>query len=62
MERGGIISFSGSFDPKELAERLLEKKIVVNSRGGALRVAPHFYNTKEEILKLFETLDKILDT
>ncbi len=61
MERGGIISFSGNFDPKEVAEKLLEMKIVVNYRGGALRVAPHFYNTQEEILKLFEALDKILD-
>lgn len=61
MERGGIISFSGNFDPKELAEKLLEKKIVVNSRGGALRVAPHFYNTEDEILKFFEALDEILD-
>ena len=33
-ERGGIISFSGNFDPKELAEELYERKIVVNYRGG----------------------------
>ncbi len=59
-ERGGIISFSGDFDPKQIAEKLLEKKIVVNYRGGALRVAPHFYNTEGEILNFFKALDEIL--
>lgn len=59
-ERGGIISFSGNFDPKEIAEKLFEKNIVVNYRGGGLRVAPHFYNTEDEILKFFKTLDELL--
>ena len=59
-ERGGIISFSGNFDPKETAEKLFERNIVVNYRGGGLRVAPHFYNTEDEILNFFETLDEIL--
>ncbi len=59
-ERGGIVSFAGNFDPKEVAEKLFEKNIVVNYRGGGLRVAPHFYNTEDEILKFFETLDEVL--
>ena len=59
-ERGGIISFAGKFDPKEIAEKLFEKNIVVNYRGGGLRVAPHFYNTEDEILKFFEALDELL--
>jgi len=58
-ERGGIISFSGNFDPKELAEMLFEKNVVVNYRGGGLRVAPHFYNTEDEIMKFFEILDEL---
>jgi len=61
-ERGGIISFAGDFDPKEIAEKLFEKNIVVNYRGGGLRVSPHFYNTEDEILKLFEAMDEILDS
>ncbi len=59
-ERGGIVSFSGDFDPSEMAERLLEMKIVVNYRGGGLRIAPHLYNTEDEINKLFEAIDKVL--
>lgn len=60
LERGGIISFAGKFDPKEIAEKLFEQNIVVNYRGGGLRVAPHFYNTEDEILRFFKALDKIL--
>jgi len=56
-ERGGIISFSGNFDPKDTAEKLFKKNIIANYRGGALRIAPHFYNSEEEILKFFKVLD-----
>ncbi len=59
-ERGGIVSFAGDFDPKEMAEKLFEQNIAVNYRGGGLRVAPHFYNTEDEILKFFKTLDEVL--
>ncbi len=58
-ERGGIVSFSGGFDPVVLKKRLRESNIVVNNRGGALRMAPHFYNTEEEIIKAFEEIDRL---
>lgn len=58
-ERGGIVSFSGGFDPVVLKKRLRESNIVVNNRGGALRIAPHFYNTEEEIIKVFEEIDRV---
>jgi len=38
---------------------LREANIVVNNRGGALRMAPHFYNTEEEIIKVFEEIDRV---
>lgn len=60
-ERGGIISFSGDFDPVAVKKRLRESNIIVNNRGGALRIAPHFYNTEDEVLTLFESIDRILD-
>ena len=59
-ERGGIVSYSGNFDPVQMEKKLRESNIVVNNRGGALRIAPHFYNTEEEILKLFGAMDKAL--
>lgn len=58
--RGGAVVFKGSFDPEEIKEKLGEKNIMVKSRGGGLRVAPHIYNTEEEIEALFREIDNIL--
>ncbi len=58
-ERGGIVSFSGDFDPAAVKKKLRESDIVVNNRGGALRLAPHFYNTEDEIIRAFEEIDRI---
>jgi cysteine desulfurase/selenocysteine lyase len=55
-ERGGNVTLSGNFDPVATRDRLREKGIMVNSRGGGLRVSPHFYNTKEELATFFNTL------
>jgi selenocysteine lyase/cysteine desulfurase len=35
---------------------LRAKGIMVNARGGGLRVSPHFYNTEQEIHAFFEAL------
>jgi selenocysteine lyase/cysteine desulfurase len=58
-ERGGNITFSGTFDPAKMRDALREKGVMVNARGGGLRVSPHFYNTEEEILRFFKTLDAL---
>lgn len=59
-KRGGAITFSGSFDPYALKLKLKERNIMVNARGGGLRVSPHFYNTDEEILSLFAAIDDLI--
>jgi selenocysteine lyase/cysteine desulfurase len=59
--RGGAVSFRGDFDPDFLKEKLGLINIMVNSRGGGLRVAPHIYNTDKEINILFNEIDNILD-
>jgi len=58
-QRAGIVSFSGDFDPVKLKDVLASKNVIVNVRAGALRVAPHFYNTQDEILILFKYIDEI---
>jgi selenocysteine lyase/cysteine desulfurase len=60
-ERGGIITICGKFDPAIMRDALRECGIMVNVRGGGLRVSPHFYNTEEEILEFFKELDRILN-
>lgn len=58
-ERGGNITICGKFDPAKMKDALREKGIMVNVRGGGLRVSPHFYNTGEEIQAFFKALDRI---
>ena len=59
-ERGGGVSFCGNFDPAAVRDRLRERGIMVNARGGGLRVSPHFYNTEREIDGFFGALDSLL--
>ena len=40
----------------EIAERLEAEKIIVSPRGERLRIAPHFYNNREDVDRLIEML------
>lgn len=42
------------YSAAELCQRLAEHRIIVAHRLGRLRIAPHFYNTREEIEVLLE--------
>lgn len=58
-ERGGNITIARGFEPAKAKDALQQKGIMVNNRGGGLRISPHFYNTEEEISVLFTALDQI---
>lgn len=45
--------------PEKIEEALTNNNIICTSRGGYLRVAPHFYNTEEEIQKTVSILNSI---
>jgi selenocysteine lyase/cysteine desulfurase len=48
--RSAIVSFSvDGHSPDAVAERLRSANFVCASRGGGVRIAPHGYNTAEEI-------------
>jgi cysteine desulfurase/selenocysteine lyase len=54
----GIVSFrKEGFDTQATAERLAANQISVSARQGHIRVAPHFYNTADEIDKFFALLE-----
>ena len=55
--RSGVVNFKID-NPKETAESLNRKGIIVSARAHGLRVSPHFYNTEEEIDKLIEEIRK----
>jgi selenocysteine lyase/cysteine desulfurase len=54
--RSSILSFTGD-NIEDLHRKLRKNNIIVSLREGSIRVAPHFYNTKEEMEKLIGLLD-----
>jgi selenocysteine lyase/cysteine desulfurase len=55
-EASGIVSLTGTADPPATVRRCRQAGVVVNQRGGRLRVSPHCYNTTEEIDRLVDLL------
>jgi selenocysteine lyase/cysteine desulfurase len=47
-------------DPREAHRRLKQAGIVVSLREGAIRLAPHCYNTIEEMEKVVDVLDEVM--
>jgi selenocysteine lyase/cysteine desulfurase len=56
QHRSGIVIVEVD-DPPATVERLKAANIITIQRGKGLRIAPHFYNTEEEILRAVELLD-----
>ncbi len=54
--RSGIINLVMDGDNREICGRLSEKGVMTQPRGGGIRVAINFYNTEEEIDRLFDRL------
>ena len=61
-ERAGIVTFKPAkdFNGDLLIERLKKEKISISHREGFLRIAPHYYNTYEEIDTAFETICRLI--
>jgi kynureninase len=57
--RGSRSEEKGSFGP-EVADELIRRNVLIDYRPGAgIRVAPHFYNTEDEIDRAVETLVRV---
>ena len=64
VERTSIVSFEiGKQDPEKIVSALAKKGIIIAKREiyekPVLRISPHVYNTKDEILGLVEELKKL---
>ncbi len=57
--RSGIIVFYVK-NAEKITNRLLARKIYVSPRGGGIRIAPHIYNTEEEIRSFMKALKEEL--
>ena len=63
-DRTSIVSFEiEKHDPEKIVSKLAEKGIIIAKREiyekPVLRISPHIYNTKDEILSLVEELKKL---
>ena len=58
--RGGVVNIGVGEQASKIAEALYERDVCVDSRGDGIRVSPHFFNTEEDIDRLFEALSAIL--
>jgi len=58
-QRSGIVNFRLGPDPEGLKNALLARGFFVRMRAGGVRVAPHFYNSEDEIDRLLEALDEL---
>ncbi len=58
--RSGIVTFRlDGYDPATLHRELADEGIVCSPRGGGIRIAPHGYNTTEEIDTLVTVVDRL---
>ncbi|MGH2710692.1 MAG: aminotransferase class V-fold PLP-dependent enzyme [Actinomycetota bacterium] len=58
--RGGVVNIGVGEQALKIAEALYERDVCVDSRADGIRVSPHFFNTDEDIDRLFEALSSIL--
>jgi selenocysteine lyase/cysteine desulfurase len=61
--RGGLVRVrvpGGGDKAEEVLHRLFDENVVLDQRGDAFRISPHFFNTEDEIDHCFEVLRKIL--
>ena len=59
-ERSGILTFRlRGADNAAAVRHLLERRVRVSLRNGAIRVSPHYYNDETDIAALFEGLDSL---
>ena len=54
QRRSGIVAFDGPTDesPAEVQRRCRDRGVIVNQRGGHVRVSPHAYTNDEDIARL----------
>jgi selenocysteine lyase/cysteine desulfurase len=57
--RSGILSMLPEQDATTLARAIRNEGVVVTDQQGYLRVAPHFYMTDDEAIRVGETIDRL---
>jgi selenocysteine lyase/cysteine desulfurase len=58
-ERSPIVSLIVPGDVNAVRRALLKQNVILTERGGYLRIAPHFYNTDEEMERAAHLLNTV---
>lgn len=58
--RGGLVNLRVGPVAEKLCHALLQRDVCTDWRGDGLRVSPHFFNTEEDIDRLFDALREVL--
>ena len=57
--RSGILSLRTEADPSHLVNQLQAEGVIATTQGGYLRLAPHFYQTDDEIERVADALNRL---
>jgi selenocysteine lyase/cysteine desulfurase len=58
--RGGIVNVGVGPEARKVCHALLDLDICTDYCGDGIRVSPHFFNTEEDVDRLFQGLHEIL--
>ena len=58
--RGGLVNVRVGEEARKICHALLERDVCTDSRGDGLRVSPHFFNTEDDVDRLFRNLRDLL--
>jgi len=61
--RGGLVRVrvpGGRPNAERILHELFKRNVVLDQRGDALRISPHFFSTEEEVERCFEELERLV--
>jgi len=58
--RGGMVNLGVGTEAEKVCHALLERDVCTDYRGDGIRVSPHFFNSEEDVDRLFAALREVL--
>jgi kynureninase len=58
--RGGLVNVKVGDEARKVCHALLDRDVCTDYRGDGLRISPHFFNTEEDVDRLFRELRELL--